>query len=233
MKRSFFASPVAQALALAFVLILAVAFGATAQSASVPGQPGGESIKLPPPRLDGTMSVEKALQERRSIRAYKEEPLTLQEVSQILWAAQGITEPKKGLRAAPSAKAGYFLKTYLFAGNVTGLPMGMYRYEPKGHELVKIAEGDKKGDLFKAAPQAPIKAAAAALLFTGDLERSANNTAYSYYEAGHVSQNVYLQATSLGIGTVAMAGWKADEVRKAFGFSEKELPVYIMPLGKK
>ncbi len=193
---------------------------------------GGEAFTLPPPRYDSAVSVEKALLERRSIRSYKEEPLTLNELSQILWAAQGITEPKRGLRTAPSPRAVYLLEVYVLPGNVTNLPMGLYRYQPQGHELIKIADGDKKAELFKAAGQAAIKNAPAALVITG-LSEKTQNPAWMYFEAGHAAENVYLQAVSLKLGTVAMAGFKEDEVRKALNFSEKERVLYIMPIGKK
>jgi SagB-type dehydrogenase family enzyme len=191
-----------------------------------------ENIKLPAAKYDGVVSVEKALLGRRSIRTYKEEPLALSDVSQILWAAQGITDPKTGHRTAPSAMARYFLEVYLIPGNVTGLPMGIYKYQPQGHELVVIAEGDYKSKLFEAAGQAPIKNAPAALVICGMSERSTNPN-WMYLEAGHAAQNVYLQAVSLKLGTVVMGGFKGEEVRKALNISAKEQPIYIMPVGKK
>ncbi len=191
-----------------------------------------ENIKLPTPKYDGSVSVEKALLERRSIRTYKDEPLTLSDVSQILWAAQGITDPKTGYRTAPSAQALYLLEVYLISGNVTGLPMGIYKYQPQGHELVKIAEGDFKTKLVQGVGQAPIKNAPAVLVFSGMSERSTNPN-WMYLEAGHAAQNVYLQAVSLKLGTVVMAGFKDEDVRKALNLSPKEQPIYIMPVGKK
>ena len=202
---------------------------------SIPAQEksSGETVKLPSPVYDGTVSVEKALAERRSIRSYKEEPLTLNELSQILWAAQGITEPSKGLRTAPSPKAAYLLQVYVLPGNVTNLPMGMYKYQPQGHELIKIADGDKKAELFKAAGQAPIKNAPVALVIAGLSEKAQNNPAWMYLEAGHAAENVYLQAVSLKLGTVTMAGFKEEEVRKTLNLPEKERVIYVMPVGKK
>jgi len=191
-----------------------------------------ENIKLPAPKYDGSVSIEKALLERRSIRTYKDEPLTLADVSQILWAAQGITDPKTGHRTAPSAMALYLLEVYLIPGNVTGLPMGLYQYQPQGHELVKIAEGDIKTKLFQGVGQAPIKNAPAVLVITGISERSKNSN-WMYLEAGHAAQNVYLQAVSLELGTVVMAGFKDEDVRKALNLSSQEQPIYIMPIGKK
>jgi len=193
---------------------------------------GGETVKLPPPRYESEVSIEKALLERRSIRSYKEEPLTLNELSQILWAAQGMTEPKKGLRTAPSPRAVYLLQVYVLPGNVTDLPMGLFQYRPQGHELIKMADGDKKAELFKAAGQAPIKNAPVALVIAG-LSEKTQNPAWMYLEAGHAAENVYLQAVSLKLGTVAMGGFKEDEVRKALSLPEKERVIYIMPIGKK
>jgi SagB-type dehydrogenase family enzyme len=192
----------------------------------------GEVTQLPPPRYDSEVSIEKALLERRSIRSYKDEPLTLNELSQILWAAQGITEPKKGLRTAPSARALYLLEVYVLPGNVTNLPKGIYKYRPQGHELIKIADGDKKAELFKTVGQAPIKNAPAVLVFSG-LSEKTQRPAWMYIEAGHAAQNVYLQAVSLKMGAVVMGGFKDEDVRKVLNLSEKEQPLYIMPIGKK
>ena len=158
--------------------------------------------------------------------------MTLNELSQILWAAQGITEPKKGLRTAPSARALYLLEVYVLPGNVTNLPMGTYKYQPQGHELIKIADGDKKAELFKAVGQAPIKNAPAVLVFSG-LSEKTQRPAWMYIEAGHAAQNVYLQAVSLKMGGVVMGGFKDEDVRKVLNLSEKEQPLYIMPIGKK
>lgn len=190
------------------------------------------NIKLPEPKYYSDVSVETALKERRSIRTYKDEPLTLADVSQILWSAQGITEPKTGHRTAPSAMALYLLQVYLISGNVTDLPMGMYKYQSEGHELVKVVEGDIKAKLHKAAGQAPIKNAPAVLVITGSTERSKDPN-WMYLEAGHSAQNVYLQGVSLKIGTVVMAGFKPEEVRKALNLPKSEQPIYIMPFGRK
>jgi len=192
----------------------------------------GEIVKLPSPRYDSDVSIEKALAERRSIRSFKEEPLTLNELSQVLWAAQGITEPKKGLRTAPSARAVYLLELYILPGNVPNLPMGAYKYQPQGHELIKIADGDKKAELFNAVGQASIKNAPAVLVFSG-LSEKTQRPAWMYLEAGHAAQNVYLQAVSLKLGGVVMAGFKDEDVEKVLNLSEKERPLYIMPIGKK
>ncbi|MCX5845491.1 MAG: SagB/ThcOx family dehydrogenase [Deltaproteobacteria bacterium] len=193
---------------------------------------GATVINLLQPGIDGPVSIEKALLERRSVRSYKDEPLTIADISQILWAAQGITEPKRGLRTAPSARAMYLLNAYLIVGNVTGLSAGMYKYQPQGHKIVKVANGDKKADLYKAVGQVPIKNAPATLVFSGMSDRSPNPR-WMYLEGGHAAQNVFLQAQSLKLGTVTIGGFKDEDVRKALNLSEKEQPIYIMPLGRK
>ena len=202
------------------------------QWAIAQGKGSGEPFKLPPPRYESEVSVEKALLERRSIRSYKEEPLTLNDLSQILWAAQGITEPKKGLRTAPSPRAQFLIEVYVLPGNVTNLPPGAYKYQTQGHELVKIADGDKKAELFKAVGQASIKNAPAVLVFSG-LSEKTQRPAWMYLEAGHAAQNVYLQAVSLKMGGVVIGGFKDEDVRKVLSLLEKEQPLYIMPIGKK
>jgi SagB-type dehydrogenase family enzyme len=189
-------------------------------------------IDLPPPVIDGSMSIEKALSERRTVRSYSDKPLSLEDISQILWAAQGITEPKRGLRTAPSAQASYLMKVYVLTGKVADLTMGMYQYQPQGHKLVKIADGDIKTDLYSAAPQNPIKNAPAAVVITG-ISNKAKNPFWIYLEAGHIAQNICLEAVSRNLGTVTMAGFKPEEVKKALKLPDNEQPVYIMPIGKK
>jgi Nitroreductase family len=119
--------------------LLAVAIMAASGSGSS-NSDASKSINLPEPRTDGGIPVEAALKERRSIRTFGKEGLTLDEISQLLWAAQGITDDL-GHRTAPSAMARYPLQVYLLAGNVTGLPSGVYHYLPKGHNLTVIHQG--------------------------------------------------------------------------------------------
>ncbi|HNT43074.1 MAG TPA: SagB/ThcOx family dehydrogenase [Syntrophorhabdaceae bacterium] len=216
------------------VCLMAVLCLVLVSTAAVHGQGAapGAGIRLPEPKYDGNVSVEKALKERRSVRVYKDSPLSVAEVSQVLFAAQGITEPGRGLRTAPSARARYYLTVYLFAGNVTGLKPGMYRYVPQGHSLALVAGGDAKGMLYKAAGQAPVDKAPAALVIAGSQAR-ATNEGWMYLEAGHAAQNVYLQCVPLGLGTVVMAGFNADAVDKVIGLPAGERTLYIMPLGRK
>lgn len=194
-------------------------------------------IKLPEVIQKGEISVEEALTRRRSVRAFKDLPLPLEQVSQLLWAAQGITEPSLNFRTAPSAGALYPLEVYLLSGNIIGLPAGLYRYIPEQHVLILVSKGDKRQELFQASlRQSSIRNAPGVLIFTAVMERTTRRYGergirYVHMEAGHASQNVYLQAAALGLGTVAIGAFDDREVKATLNFPEQEQPLYIMPLG--
>lgn len=196
-------------------------------------------ISLPEPQFQGKISVEEALSKRRSIRSYKEEALNLKEVSQILWSAQGITEPSFGGRTAPSAGALYPLEIYLIVKNVKELPAGVFKYKPENHSLIKIFEGEISKQLAKAAlGQSFIAEAPAVLVISGVFERTTKKYGekgiqYVFMEAGHAAQNIYLQAESLTLGTVTVGAFVDEEVKKLLRIPEEENPLYIMPVGKK
>lgn len=199
---------------------------------------GLETIKLSEPRYESETSVEEALLARRSVRDYKNEPLMLEEVSQLLWAAQGITD-KKGLRAAPSAGALYPLKLYAVIGNVDNISKGIYKYKPQSHELAKVAEGDKRMELYNAAlNQSAVKDAAVAVVFSAVYEGTTEKYGergerYAHLETGHAAQNVYLQAVALDLGTVVIGAFDDSEVKKIMNMQNDEQPLYIMPVGRK
>ncbi len=195
-------------------------------------------ITLPQPAYDSTTSIEKALLGRRSARDYKDEPLTLAEVSQILWAAQGITD-ERGFRTSPSAGALYPLELYVVIGNVEGISEGIYRYNPEKHELIKIVDGDKRVELCAAAlGQSCVKEGAMTIVFSAVYERTTRKYGergirYVHMEAGHAAQNVYLQAVSLNLGTTVIGAFNDEEVKKIVKMADEEHPLYIMPVGKK
>ncbi|MDI6770454.1 MAG: SagB/ThcOx family dehydrogenase [Anaerolineales bacterium] len=198
----------------------------------------GSLFILPTPVHDSKTSVEKALLERRSLREYSREPLTLAEISQLLWAAQGITHPA-GLRTAPSAGALYPLEIYLLAGNVTDLHAGIYRYKPESHALSLIAEGDQRPALRQAAlGQSAVQDAAAIIVIAAIYERTTvkygeRGVSYVHMEVGSVAQNVYLQAVSLNLGTVFIGAFNDDEVKKVLHITGDEQPLGLMPVGRK
>jgi len=202
-----------------------------------PMEPINEKIRLPEPKYDSNTSVEQALLKRRSVRVYKDEPLALTEVLQLLWAAQGITDPR-GFRTAPSAGALYPLELYVVAGNVNDLPDGIYKYKPHKHELAMVVEGDKRTELCNAALDQPsIKDAAAVIVFSAVYERTTGKYGergirYVHMEVGHAAQNIYLQAVSLNLGLVVIGAFDDEEVKKIMNMEDKEQPLYIIPVGK-
>jgi SagB-type dehydrogenase family enzyme len=205
-------------------------------------QPINESqetvLILPTPLYDSETSVEEALLERRSMRSYADGPLTLAEVSQLLWAAQGITNSSGG-RTAPSAGALYPLEVYLLAGEISDLPAGIYHYTPGEHALTLIIEGDQRQALYEAAlSQSAVKDAAAVIIITAIYERTMvkygeHGKQYVHMEVGSVAQNIYLQAVSLDLGTVFIGAFHDDQVKRLLQLGEGEIPLGILPVGRK
>ncbi|MDH3198530.1 MAG: SagB/ThcOx family dehydrogenase [Candidatus Krumholzibacteria bacterium] len=195
-------------------------------------------MALPQPRHDGEVSVERALRARRSVREYRKEALTVPEIAQMLWAAQGITDPD-GLRTAPSAGALYPLEVYLVAANVEDLEPGVYKYAPSTHALVPLREGDQRKKVAAAAlRQECVKTAPALLVFTAVYARTAKKYGgraqrYAHMEVGHAAQNVYLQAEALGLGTVMVGAFDDKPLARALELPQKEAPLALMPLGKR
>jgi SagB-type dehydrogenase family enzyme len=171
-------------------------------------------------------------------RWVKDEPTTISEVSQLLWAAQGITD-QGGFRTAPSAGALYPLELYVVAGKVNGLPAGIYKYRAKSHELLSIVKGDRTTDLCNAAlGQLSVRKAAAVFVLSGVYERTTvkygeRGIRYVHMEAGHAAQNIYLQAVPLGLGTVVIGAFHDEEVKRVLKMEDREMPLYIMPVGRR
>ncbi len=193
-------------------------------------------IKLPPPDTVGQVTVEQALWHRRSVRAFADESLSLKQVGQLLWAAQGLNRGLVG-RTAPSAGATYPMELYLVAGKVRGLKPGVYHYGIDGHFLGLMQAGDHRAELAEVAlGQKSIMSAPVVLVLAADFSRTAQRYAeraprYVYMEAGHVGENVYLQCEALGLGTVMIGAFQDDQVKKLLGIGQE--PLYIMPVGRK
>ena len=209
-------------------------------SIQVPEQttPNNTVIKLPEPQYDSDVSIEQSLLQRRSIRSYTTEPLTLQEVSQLLWAAQGITD-SMGRRTAPSAGALYPLEIYAVAGNVQGLSPGVYKYVPGNHRLEKVMDGDIRNELSAAAlSQGSVRSGAIAFIFTAVYERITvkygdRGERYVHIEVGHAAQNLCLQATAMELGVVTVGAFDDEKVAEVLNLPEDEKPLYILPVGRK
>lgn len=193
-----------------------------------------KEIRLSVPKKDGKISLEQTLNERRSMREYGSGSLALDEVSQVLWAAYG--KNKWGRFTSPSAGALYPLTIYLIAAEVDGLAAGFYKYNNKKHCLDLISTKDLRKNLSKAAlNQSWVKDAPAVIVICADYSITtghygARGRRYVDVEVGHVGQNIYLEATALGLGTVAVGAFRDQEAKQALGVGEE--PLYIMPLGR-
>lgn len=194
-------------------------------------------IVLPEPRLKGAVSLEEALQKRRSVREYSNEPLDITEITQLLWAAQGVTSEWGG-RTAPSAGATYPLEIYVVAGNVNGLKLGVYHYIPSVHRLSGIREGDIRRELSEAAlNQSWVASAPVSIVIAAVYERTTQRYGdrgiiYVHMEVGHAAQNVCLQAVALGLGAVPVGAFEDEKVKGIIRMTGKEAPLYIIPVGK-
>lgn len=194
------------------------------------------TVPLPPPTMEGRHSIEELLRQRRSAREFAAKPLPLAKLSQLLWAAQGITGPG-GLRTAPSAGALYPLELYVAAGRVEGLAANVYRYEPHHRRLVVVQTGDVRKALSAAAlHQSWVSAAPAIVVFGAVYARTerkygARAERYVHIEVGHAAENLFLQAEDLGLATVVVGAFDDDEVARALKLPHSVAPLLLMPVG--
>jgi SagB-type dehydrogenase family enzyme len=186
---------------------------------------------LPPPALDGHMSVEQAIARRRSVREFRDQPLTCAQIGQCCWAAQGITEPTEGLRAAPSAGALYPIEIYVVTHD------GVEHYEPQEHALRPQIEGDLRRTLQRASlNQRWVGSAAACFVIAAAIDRTARKYGdragrYCLLEAGHVAQNLHLQATALGLGSVAIGAFEDDDIARLLRLPRGQQVLYLVAIG--
>jgi SagB-type dehydrogenase family enzyme len=198
--------------------------------------PMGTSIKLPEPSRKGDLSLEEALSLRRSRRDLASGALTLNQVSQILWAAQGVTS-KRGFRTAPSAGALFPIEIYLVAEEVDGLKSGLYHYIPDTHSLTGLKSGSLAESVSNAAlGQKALTQAGIIVVITADVSRTAKKyeeraERYVAEEVGAIAQNIYLQVECLGLATVLMGAFDDEKVQEALGITET--PFGIMPIGQR
>jgi len=194
-------------------------------------------MRLSEPRLRGEISLEEALTRRRSTRAFIPGPVTVDEISQLLWAAQGITG-ENGFRAAPSGGATYPLETYIVAGDADGLEPGLYHYEPATHSLTLVKSGEMRAELSEASLGQPcVRNAAVIIVFSAVYERTTERYGdrgkmYVHMDVGHAAENVLLQATALGLGAVPVGAFRTRTIGSMLGFPETELPMYLLPVGR-
>lgn len=212
-------------------------FVVNAQSQITPSIGVSSDIALPPPGTQGRLSFEAALAQRRSLRTYAATPLTVAEVSQLLWAAQGITG-EKGLRTAPSAGATYPLVLYLVATRIEGVASGWYRYLPQGHRLSVVASGDMGAAVAAAAlGQTWMQDAPALVLIAAQQARTAARYGaraqrYVAIEAGAAAQNLLVQAVALGLGGTLVGAMDEAALRRVVPLPEGEQLIMIVPVGR-
>ena len=191
-----------------------------------------ETIKLPQPKLKSTVSLEETISKRRSVRSYSSKELTIDQISQLLWSCQGLTNAS-GLRAAPSAGALYPLEVYLVKND------GLYQYIPEGHRLEKKSDKNLKHDLTGASwGQRFIEEAAIDIVICAVYERITSRYGkrgirYTDIEVGHAAENVHLQAVSLGLSSVPIGAFNDNAVSKILNLPANEKPIYIIPVGYK
>ena len=202
------------------------------------GQP--ISIPLPSPSQKGNIPLEEAIARRRSIRDFSTRVISLSQLSQILWAAQGITSATGRYRSIPSAGATYPLEIFIACGIncVEEVNDGIYRYNINSHSLTSHHKGDVRLELGRAAlDQGFIYQAPVDIIICADYERTlirygARGERYVHIEVGHAGQDIYLQATALGLATVAIGAFDDEQVREVLQLDSQYKPLYIMPVGR-
>lgn len=194
-------------------------------------KPGSSVITgLPAPRLDGEQSIEKTLTARRSVREFTDEPLTDADISQLLWAAQGVTDPV-GMRAAPSAGALYPLELYVARSS------GLYHFEPSRHGLTRRHDKDLRKAIHGAGlgqdalAEAPAVFVIAAVYARTRAKYGSRAERYVHMEAGHAAQNLLLQAVARKLGGVPIGAFNDDQLSKVLGLPDNEVPLYLIPIG--
>lgn len=195
-----------------------------------------ETIALPKADATGRLTVEQALRTRRSVRSYSPKPITVKDLGQLLWAAQGVTTAD-GRRTAPSAGALYPLEVTAIAVRVDGLAPGIYRYRPGAHDLQPLATGDFSKEIAAAAMhQAAVSEAPAMVVISAVEERTAKKYGsraprYVAFETGAASENLALQAVALGLGSLCVGAFDDGQLTTAAHLPAGERPIILMPVG--
>jgi SagB-type dehydrogenase family enzyme len=215
-----------QATAIGFCLLQG---GQTIMSQSKPVSTN--ILQLPAPECKGRMSVEDALAARRSVREFTGQPITDRELSQLLWAAQGMAS-SDGRRTAPSAGALYPLEVWVATA------YGFYHYEPHKHRLAQHLERDLRPDIYRSAlMQEAILQAPAVFVIAAVYQRIAQKYGeqralrYVPMEAGHAAQNLLLEAVALGLGGVLIGAFYDRDVEKVLSLPADQKPLYLIPVG--
>ncbi len=197
-------------------------------------------IHLPSPSQKGGMPLAEAIARRRSIRDFAPQPISQLQLSQILWAAQGITDTWGRYRTVPSAGATYPLEIFVVCGTngVDEIDAGIYHYNMDSHSLTLHYNGDVRLALAGAARgeegiyEAPVDIVICAIFERTTLHYGSRGERYVHMEVGHAGQDIYLQAAALGLATFAVGAFHDEQVREVLQLDEQYKPLYIMPVGK-
>lgn len=190
-------------------------------------------IQLPETKTKSGVSLEEAILKRRSQRIFLQKDLSLEQISQLLWAAQGISGGRLGFsfRTAPSAGALYPMEIYVLTKD------GLFHYLPQGHKLEIFSQKDLRKALSSAAlGQSPIVKAPVDIVICAVYERvtqkyGERGIRYTHIEAGHVAQNIHLQAVTLGLGSVPIGAFSDEQVKEILSLPNDYEPLYIIPVG--
>ena len=204
---------------------------------TVSGQ-AADVLKLPGPSSQGRMSVEEALQKRRTVRHFAQRGLDLAQVSQLLWGTDGVSDPR-GLRTAPSAGATYPLEIYLVVGErgVAGLAPGLYQYRPQGHALNLTQKGDLRAKVSRAClhqtwmAEAPVMVVFAAEFRRSKARYGERGIRYTHMEVGHAGQNLFLQAEALGLACGIVGAFQDRTLQEILKLPSSHEPLLVMPVG--
>lgn len=204
----------------------------------------GQEIKLPAAKLKGDISLEEALNGRRSERNFIDKPISIDKLGQLLWSVYGVTKPMQqerfggGFKTAPSAGATYPLEIYAAVKNVEGLESGLYRYIPSNHSILKVSEGVDPSKLREVSyNQKMVGEAPVVICFAAVFSRTTNKYGdrgrerYVCMDLGHAAQNLYLQSYTLGLGTCAVGAFNDKELHSLLKLSDQEEILYMMPVG--
>ena len=196
-------------------------------------------MRLPLPTWQGKISVEQAIKQRRTTRSFHSRALNLNQLSQLLWAASGTTEENGCKRAAPSAGALYPMDLYVVAGqnSVPSIEAGVYHYEPGKHQLSEVLKGDTRIAVARASlSQMWMAGAPITMIITAEYKRATGKYGkrgirYAMIEAGHIGQNIFLQAQALDLEAGIVGAFHDAEIIDAINIPSVHEPILLMPVG--
>ncbi len=195
------------------------------------------TYELPKPLMYIQCDLNYAINARRSVRRFDSHKITKQQISNLLWASQGITDRKNGFRAAPSAGATYPFNTFIIITGLEDIPDALYKYDCSHHSITLLKKGDMRKNVRTVCfNQNFVQTAPVIIILAADYKRTSGRYGsraerYVHIEAGHIGQNIYLESEGNGLATVAVGAFNDAELKKVLGIDDE--PLYVFPIGKK